>query len=60
MEIPALTGKTPRQAVKSRDGREMVEALILDLEQRAGLQPGLDQEILSELRATLGLSQSRA
>lgn len=60
MEIPALTGKTPRQAVKSRDGREMVEALILDLEQRAGQQPGLDQEILSELRATLGLSQSRA
>jgi hypothetical protein len=54
MTLPALRGKTPRQAMKTRDGREMVEALLLGLEQRVGRQPGLDNEILAELRASLG------
>lgn len=31
-KIPALNGKTPRQAVKTPDGRESVEALLLDAE----------------------------
>lgn len=35
-EIPALGDKTPRQAVKTCDGRESVEALLLDAERRAG------------------------
>ena len=57
MEVPALGGKTPRQAMKTNDGREMVEALLLDFERRAGQQPGLGQEIFDELRATLGIGQ---
>ena len=55
MKLPALKGKTPRQAVRTRDGREMVEALLLDLEGRRGRQAGLDEDIIAELRATLGL-----
>lgn len=55
MELPALNGKTPRQAVKTKDGREMVEALLLDFEQRSEGQSGLDEEILAELRSELGL-----
>ncbi len=35
----------------------MVEALLLDFERQAGHQPGLDLEILDELRATLGIGQ---
>ena len=54
MKLPALHGKTPLQAMKTPEGREMVEALLLDLEQKAGTGPGLDPEILVELRATLG------
>ncbi len=57
MDIPALGGKTPRQAMKTNDGREMGEALLLDFERRAGHQPGLDQEIFDELRTTLGIGQ---
>ncbi len=31
-KVPALGGRTPLQAVKDRDGREMVEALVIDYE----------------------------
>jgi len=31
-KLPILGGKTPRQAVRDPDGREMVEALLLDIE----------------------------
>ncbi|PZR88957.1 MAG: hypothetical protein DLM67_19580 [Candidatus Nephthysia bennettiae] len=55
MKIPALNGQTPRQAAKTEDGREMVEALLLDLERREVGQAGLSREIVAELRATLGL-----
>ncbi len=54
MKLPALKGKTPMQAMKTPEGREMVEALLLDLERRADLGPQLDAEILAELRTTLG------
>lgn len=60
MELPALKGKTPRQAMKTGDGREMVEALLLHLEQRKEWQPGFDDDILSELRATLGIPEAAA
>lgn len=55
-KIPALGGKTPRQAVKDPEGREMVEALILQIE-RGGraMSPPLDESIPRELRARLGL-----
>lgn len=54
--IPALQGKTPLQAVKDRDGREMVEALVSQIE-RDGLRmnPPLDASIPRRLREKLGL-----
>ena len=33
--IPFLGGKTPREAVKSPEGKESVEALLLDAERTA-------------------------
>ncbi len=53
MKLPALKGKTPVHAMKTAEGREMVEALLLDLERREAAGSGIDQEILSELRAAL-------
>jgi len=35
-KIPALEGKSPREAVKSPDGREAVEALLKDAERDRG------------------------
>lgn len=56
-KLPALNGKTPLQAVKTRDGKEMVEALLMDIERR-GKQtiPPLEPAIIAELRARLGLA----
>ena len=55
-KLPALNGKTPMQAVKTRDGKEMVEALLLDIKRRGKHQsPPLDPAILEELRGRLGL-----
>jgi Protein of unknown function (DUF2384) len=34
-KVPALGGRTPLQAVKDRDGREMVEALVIEYERTA-------------------------
>jgi cellulase/cellobiase CelA1 len=34
-KIPALGGQTPRKAVKTADGRESIEALLLDAERHA-------------------------
>jgi hypothetical protein len=36
-KIPALGGKTPKEAVKSADGREAVEALLRDAERDRGI-----------------------
>ena len=60
MKLPALKGKTPRQAMNTKDGREMVEALLLDLEQMKRREARLDEDVLPELRATLGLGPRRA
>ena len=53
MPLPALNGRTPLQAMRSRDGREMVEALLLDFEQHIDRGPGMTREILEELRTRL-------
>jgi len=37
--IPALGGKSPREAIKSPDGREAVEALLKDAERDRGQDP---------------------
>ncbi|MGA9775944.1 MAG: SEC-C metal-binding domain-containing protein [Candidatus Dormiibacterota bacterium] len=53
MPLPALNGRTPLQAMRSREGREMVEALLLDFEQHIDQGPGMTREILAELRSQL-------
>jgi SEC-C motif len=43
-KIPALNGRTPMQAVRDPDGREIVESLLMDWERRAEegvYQPGI-------------------
>ncbi len=56
-KLPALKGKTPLQAVKIKDGKEMVEALLMEFEQRGKhSNPPLDPTIIAELREKLGLS----
>ena len=47
---------TPLQAVKSKDGREMVEAMLAEIERGAsdGSLP-MDAAIIKEHRARLGL-----
>lgn len=59
-KLPALNGKTPLQAVKTRDGKEMVEALLMEIERgtRSSNMPLPDDLITSlidELRERLGL-----
>lgn len=56
-KIPVLKNKTPLQAVKTKDGREMVEALLIEFERRGeGLPLPLDAAIIAEMREKLGLS----
>ncbi len=57
-KLPALGGRTPRDAVRDPDGREAVEALIVDIE-RGGetMRAPLDPAIVRELRETLGLAR---
>ncbi len=56
IKLPALNGKTPLQAVKTKDGREMVEALLLDFERKSGRNTSpIDPTIIAELRSKLGL-----
>lgn len=54
--IPVLGNRTPRAAVGDADGREAVEALVMQIE-RDGvhMSPPLDPGVVRELRATLGL-----
>lgn len=53
---PALNGKTPLQAIKTKDGREKVEALLRDFELRnLEAEPPIDPAIFAELRERLGL-----
>jgi hypothetical protein len=52
--LPALGGRTPRQAMRTRDGREMVEALLVGLEgQECSDVMPVDPSIVAEVRATL-------
>jgi SEC-C motif len=55
--LPALKGKTPLQAIKTKNGKEMVAALIMEFEQRGQLQdPPLDPAIITELRERLKIT----
>ena len=58
-KIPALGGKTPLQAVKDPEGREMVEALLTQQERDARRNFPMPLETLFQrLRARLGLPTS--
>lgn len=56
-KLPALGGKTPLQTVKTKYGREMVEALLRDFKLRnTDSNLPIDQSIFDELRTRLGLT----
>ncbi len=54
-ELPALDGKTPRQAIKTKDGREKVDALLLHLERSQENGPALPEGIIKKMRQQLNL-----
>jgi hypothetical protein len=56
-KIPALGNKTPVQAVKTREGREMVESLLVQFERAAGAMGDVDFELslIRGVREKLGL-----
>ncbi len=51
-EVPLLGGRTPRQAVADRDGRELVDALLLEMERGQMGELGVD---FAPIRRELGL-----
>jgi len=55
--LPALNGRTPLEAIKDADGREMVEALIAQFERdTSAMQVPVSSEVFATLRRRLGLS----
>ena len=59
--LPALGGATPRQAVRRRDGREAVEAMLRDAEKAAARDPvrlEIEGEIIADVRRRLGLGST--
>ena len=59
--IPILGNRTPMEAVKDPDGREIVESLVMQAE-RTGRSPNLptDEAVFRRLRERLGLVRSRS
>ncbi len=56
-KLPALGDRTPREAAGDADGREALEALVLQIERDGEvMQPPLDPSIPRELREALGLA----
>jgi hypothetical protein len=57
-KIPALGGRTPTEAVSDPDGKEMVEALLLDWERRdeADVSPNQIRPDIGALRRLLNLA----
>src|SRR6266576_2507338 len=57
-KIPALGGRTPLEAVRDPDGKEMVEALLLDWERRdeRDVSPNQIRPDISALRRLLNLA----
>ena len=60
-KIPALGGKTPRKAVKTKDGRESVEALLVDAERSMAtdkIMGAFGARIIDGVRRELGLDKA--
>jgi hypothetical protein len=56
--LPALNNKTPLEAVRGADGREMVEALIAQFERDSSRMPvPPDSTVFTNLRRRLGLQK---
>ncbi len=55
-KLPALAGRTPREAMRSKAGREQVETLVQQIEyDGTRMNPPLDPAIVQMLRSRLGL-----
>ena len=54
-KLPALQGKSPREAVRNKAGKEKVDALIRDIERMGQGVSGYDASIADDLRKALGL-----
>jgi hypothetical protein len=54
-ELPALDGKTPRQAVKTPTRRRQVEVILKEIEHRESREPEGARFDVRQLRAELGL-----
>jgi hypothetical protein len=59
-KIPALGNRTPRRMVKTKEGREAVEALLADAERGVGdaVTHAANLEGIRHVRETLGLTKS--
>ncbi len=58
--IPALGERTPMNAIKTREGREAVAALVAQIERDGSrMKPPLDPAIVRRLRERLGLGPGR-
>jgi SEC-C motif len=55
--VPALGGKTPRQAARSRAGRAQLDVLLKDLENREARQPAELRFDVGRLRKVLGVGE---
>ncbi len=53
--LPALSGKTPKQAVRTKAGRKMVDLLLKDLENRESRLPEDHRMGFKKIREELGL-----
>lgn len=53
--LPALAGKTPREAARTRRGRDQVDLLLRQFEHHEGRLPAAERFDISSLRALLGL-----
>lgn len=56
MRVPALGNKTPRQAARTKDGREKVEALLAGFGDGGTQDPRLARETIDGIRTKLGLA----
>lgn len=55
--IPMLGGRTPRDAVRDADGRDVVESLVIQGERQGRLMnPPTDESVFRRLRERLGLA----
>lgn len=56
LDVPALGGRTPRAASKTKKGREQLELLLREMENQEGRMPEAERVDFRSIRAELGLS----